>query len=271
MIKINQQIIEGFTFPGGEVQVNLNNITLNEATQVDAFLDTSHAIMKLLMAVDAIRRVKADTKIHLHIPYFPYARQDRVCNTGEALAIRVMTDLINGLQVEKVTLYDPHSDVTGALLNNVEIKTQDSLVTDDLKAFIVEKNIDIISPDAGAEKKALKLVQGFPPEAHINLICGSKQRDTQTGKILATSINGEVKGKNVMIVDDICDGGRTFIELSKVLKAEGAKKVYLYVTHGIFSKGTEVLEGHFDKVFCYFAFPSVKAHKPQFLETLNPN
>lgn len=238
-------------------------------TYVEAFLDTSDEIMKLMMTVDAIRRVKPDTQINLHIPYFPYARQDRVCNKGEALAVKVMAEIINSLKVAQVTLYDAHSDVAGALLKNVTIREQHDLVCNTMREFITNNKVGIVAPDAGAEKKALKLVQAL--ELETPLVHGSKKRDTKTGQILATKVYGEVAGRALLIVDDICDGGRTFIELAKVLKAQGATQVYLYVTHGIFSKGTEVLSEHIDQAFCYFAFPNVKPHSPQFLQILNPS
>jgi len=71
---------------------------------------------------------------------------------------------------------------------------------------------------------------------------------------LSTRFNGNAKGKNLVIVDDICDGGRTFIELARVLKEKGANKVALYVTHGIFSQGLDVLKEHIDHVYCVHAF-----------------
>ena len=79
----------------------------------------------------------------------------------------------------------------------------------------------------------------------------SKIRDTKTGYITETKLQGEVRGRDVLIFDDICDGGRTFIELAKSLKAKGAKKISLYITHGIFSKGKDVLYNHIDEIICF--------------------
>lgn len=77
----------------------------------------------------------------------------------------------------------------------------------------------------------------------------NKARNVQTGEITGTEVYGDVKDKVVLIIDDICDGGRTFIELGKVLKERGASKVILYVTHGIFSQGKQVFEGIIDEVY----------------------
>lgn len=258
MITINKQEVETFTFPGGEVHVSLNDLEIGDRIVVWAFLDNAEEVMKLLMTFDALRRIQPRSRIELHLPYFPYARQDRVCNPGEALSAKVIANLINGLKADTVTLYDPHSDVIGALIENVNIIAQEELLQE-LIPFAVEQGVALVAPDAGAEKKTMKFAQTLPEGAEI--IFGSKIRETKTGKITKTTIKGDVAGRKVLIIDDICDGGRTFIELAKVLRTEGAKKIYLYVTHGIFSKGIDPLAPHFDEIFCYFAFPHVESHE----------
>ena len=91
-----------------------------------------------------------------------------------------------------------------------------------------------VIPDAGANKKTAKIASYF---GHSSFIRADKLRNLSTGDILETVVYGDVVG-NITIVDDLCDGGKTFIELAKVLKQKGAEKINLYVTHGIFSKGT---------------------------------
>lgn len=78
---------------------------------------------------------------------------------------------------------------------------------------------------------------------------GTKNRDVRDGKILSTDFIGNVVDKHCVIVDDIIDGGYTFIELAKILKNKGAKTVYLVVSHGIFSKGIDELKIHIDGVY----------------------
>jgi len=258
MITINNTEVTTFTFPGGEVNVNLDGIQIGEYTVIWAMLDNSEEIMKLLMIFDALRQINPTIKVELHLPYLPYARQDRVCNPGEALSVKVMANLINNLNAETVTLYDPHSNVAGALISNVKIIPQEALLQE-LIPFIIEKEAVIIAPDAGAEKKTLNFAKTLPEGTQV--LFGSKVRDLKTGKIRETTVRGDAMGKKVLIIDDICDGGRTFIELAKVLKAQGAAEVYLYVTHGIFSKGLDPLAPHFDQIFCYFAFPQVEQNE----------
>src|SRR5882672_10205300 len=113
-IYIDDELIESFIFPGGECHVRYHGD--HDHCSVKAYLNDSNDIMKLLLLIDAIKRNNEDVKIFLTIPYFPYARQDRSCNYGEPLSVKVMANLINSLECYNVTIYDPHSDVTAALL-----------------------------------------------------------------------------------------------------------------------------------------------------------
>lgn len=251
-ILINNTPIKAFNFPAGESHVSLS-VNLAESTRIKASLNSGDRIMELLLTVDAIRRLQPNTKIDLTIPYFPYARQDRVCNRGEALSVKVMADLINNLKCDRVTIVDPHSEVTPALLNNCQVVTQvDILSQSELVSRIKEENWALIAPDAGAEKKIHEVAKSIANEDFTpDVFFAGKVRDTRTGKITATTFQGDVPERKVLIIDDICDGGRTFIELAKVLQNQGVQEIYLYVTHGIFSKGLDILKPYFQQIYCY--------------------
>lgn len=223
---------ETFVFSGGEVHVRVNK----KSSKIVADIKDSEDIMRLLMLAEALKPIDYLT---IEIPYFPYARQDRICNDGEAFSLKVMSNLINSIKADKVIIYDPHSDVTPALINNVEIVHQHEIIPPSIL-----KGKTIVCPDAGAEKKILKLKRPY--------IMATKVRDVSTGDIIATKVYSDsLTDHTCIIIDDICDGGRTFIELAKVLKAKGAKSVELYVTHGIFSKGLNVFTGLIDKIYHY--------------------
>lgn len=213
--------------------------------------------MDLLLAVDAIRRIVPKTTIDLIIPYFPYGRQDRVCNRGEALSVKVMADLINSLHCNRVTIFDPHSDVTSNLLKNCQVISHAEIVErSGLLELIKSKGLMLLSPDAGAEKRvslvAQKLARVGRGMNTVKILSAKKQRAPYTGKIAAVSVyDGKATGEDIIILDDICDGGRTFIELAKSLQKMGAKDIYLYVTHGIFSQGLEVLKKYFKHIYCF--------------------
>lgn len=236
-IKILNGEFETFKFSGGEIHVRV--LKTPGPANILATINNSDDIMTLLLLCDALKRM-GKTIETIIIPYFPYARQDRVCNRGEALSVKIMADLINSIGAGQVVIHDPHSDVTPALINNYFVTKLDDLCPPE----ILEGKM-IICPDAGAEKKIRLLKRPY-------ILC-TKDRDTATGEIKRTIVHhhGSLDGQNCIIVDDICDGGRTFIEIAKVLKSKNAGTIDLYVTHGIFSKGMEVFKGLIDKVYYY--------------------
>lgn len=249
-IRINGHEPKTFKFPGGECHVQLDVIRSNplEVLHIHAELNSSDDIMTLLLAVDAIRRLRKRAKIILHIKYLPYARQDRVCNFGEPLSIKVMADLINSMKLNKVCILDPHSDVTPALINNCQVTTlaEGFCETKALSSIALTDDLVLVSPDAGAEKKVRELANAIRKP----MICASKRRDVETGAITHTEVSGDILNLPMLIADDICDGGRTFIQLSKKLKEKGARCVFLYVSHGIFSNGLDCLRPHFEHIYC---------------------
>lgn len=266
---VNKIAIKAFNFSGGESQVSLAGIEISDRVAVSAFLKNSDQIMRLLLTVDAIRRINKSVKIDLSIPYFPYARQDRVCNVGEALSVEVMAQLINNLFCESVTIEDPHSNVTSGLIKNVRILSQADIISHSrtIVLLVKEKNLLLLAPDKGAAPKteavaAALTAQNIPVQA----LFATKVRDVTDGKITDTIIPEGITGKNILIPDDICDGGGTFIELAKKLKAAGAGNLYLYITHGIFSKGLEPLQQGFKHVYCRNSF--ITNENPNFLTIL---
>ncbi len=249
---------ESFTFSGGEEHVKAR-IPVHASVEVVAELWSSKDLVQLLLVCDSLDR--QGRAYELKIPYFPYARQDRICDYGEAFSLRVITDIVKRLQYYSLVIEDPHSDVTAALLEDEDtrltVRPQHNLIPPKLI-----KGKLLVCPDAGAEKKVLKLAQ----KHKTDYILATKVRDVTTGEITSTEVyatRNTVEGKDCIIVDDICDGGRTFIELAKVLKAKGAKTVTLYVTHGIFSKGFLALQPHIDQVY-WRNNPPLLGEKEQF-------
>lgn len=235
------------TFPGGEscIRVDLSGV-YEEYVTIVADFESNTDLIDLALLADAIRRTEPGMPIKLFMAYVPYARQDRVCNPGEGLSIKVVADFINNLNFVQVAIVDPHSDVTPALFNNVVVFEQ-ATYAPSIAAIVSVDNTILVSPDAGAAKK----VQKFAKEGgYSGLIQAEKVRDLATGRILETRVPDVLLGSaDLLIVDDICDGGRTFTELAKKLRPLTTGKIMLYVTHGIFSAGTKVFDGLIDVVY----------------------
>jgi len=238
-------------FPAGETFLRLEDPLAhvhNQAASVEAHVslefEGNDDLFNLALLVDALRRQYSKTAIHLIMLYLPYARQDRVCSPGESLSVKVVADFINSLKLDCVYCWNIHSDVGAAVLDNLQ--QRESHYCFNLSRFDKQNTI-LVSPDAGANKKVLSLAKlgGFP-----NVVRADKTRDVMTGKITGTAVYSEhVGNKDFLILDDICDGGRTFTELARELHKLTTGKVMLYVTHGIFSSGVETLDSLFDKMY----------------------
>lgn len=248
-------------FKGGEVNVKLsaeqiNEVESSEELTVIGHLTDSNQVMAFFLTIDAIRRVDPEIRICASIPYMPYARQDRVCNPGEALSVALFAKLLNAMDLKNVYITDPHSDVTAAVINNSVIVSQDEVIAR-MRTEGLTINLDtwLVAPDAGALKKTHTLVVSkYLKGAVAGYITASKHRDIVTNEITETFVYGEVAGKDLIVVDDICDGGRTFIELGKVLREKGCRSLQLVVTHGIFSYGVEKLLEYFDSIYTTDSF-----------------
>lgn len=245
---------DSFTFSGGEPHIKiLDDLSTTKEVSITHRIKSFNDIGLLLIAVNALRNMKVD-KINLLLPYFPAARQDRLMVKGEALSVKVYTELINNLNLNSVTIFDPHSEVTSALLNNCIVIENYKFIENIIKTL--NKNTLLISPDGGALKKIYKVASYLK---NYEVIECSKSRDVKTGKLSGFKVYiDDLEGKDCLIVDDICDGGGTFLGLAKELKAKNAGKLYLAVSHGIFSKGLDELSKEFEIVFTTNSFKDIE-------------
>lgn len=251
--------VKVWNFPAGEVGVNIQpspdmdwHVPLqpgNKVFRLRATLRTPVEIMQMLMTVDAMRRRWPSCDIDVYLPFIPYARQDRVCNEGDSLSAAVMASLINSCKFRNVTTLDPHSDVIVSLIDNVRVITQDRIISAYVRLFDGRFDM-VIAPDAGAAKKAKRVAEVLGLEVAV----AHKSRNMSTGEITEYEFSADVKGKSVLVVDDLIDGGYTFIKLAEKLSELGVKKKVLYATHGIFTKGTTVLEEMYDQVYVTNSF-----------------
>ena len=229
-----------------------NNQGITIKSRLNSFKD-----LELIVCANQCLKEIGVKKVRLYIPYCIGGRSDRKFEEGGINYIKtVIAPIINSQNFEKVTVLDPHSDVLEACINNFESRDNHDLVLRALKDIDnkdgAKDRMVLVSPDAGALKKMFKIQQRFGIK---EMLIGSKERDLK-GNITHTSVSGfdvSMREKTFVIVDDICDGGRTFIEISKVIKEHyhryGGAKVVLIVTHGIFSKGFDTVLEHIDEVY----------------------
>lgn len=214
-------------YPDGQIYVKIDPpcfeddmLTFRIASYEDLFI--------LISLVDAIRSYYGqDKKLNLYIPCLFGQQSDRRFNLTESFDLKSICDIINGLNFSRVFIFDPHSDVCMGLINNsMKVSPDDNIekVINLFESHVLD-NVCFVSSDAGAYKKCFALAEKFNRE----LIPANKHRD-RDGNIIQ-KVDGDVKGKHLLIVDDICIGGASFKGLAKNLIGLGAASVSLYVSH----------------------------------------
>ena len=195
--------------------------------------------------------------VELHVSYLLAARMDRVMLDGEPFSLKVIAAMINQGQFRKVLIFDPHSEVSTALVDRSYGVTNHLFVKDALSDYTSSQTGEapcLVSPDAGALKKIHKLAQFLGIE---NVVECMKERDVRTGALTNfKAMTDGLHGQTCFIIDDICDGGGTFAGTAKMLKEKGAAKVILIVSHGIFSRGP-VIE-HVDGIYTTDSYKKVE-------------
>lgn len=232
MILVNGYEVKQGTFPDGSLST-FAPIKKDEAV-VGPFGKVSF-IWKYendaeLFTLICLRRHYEPYGATLKMLYCPHARMDRVKNDTDVFTLKYFCEVINSLNFSKVTILDPHSNVAPALLNNVEIETTYPYIKTAIQKFSDEKgkdNVALYFPDAGAMKRYTE-INFYLPYAY-----GNKCRNWDTGVLESQEGQnmGNVVGKDVLIIDDICCHGGTFLMAADVLLKAGAKSVSLYITH----------------------------------------
>lgn len=235
---------EKIIYPDGQISVKFHS-TIGD---IDRFviherINSYEDLFYVKSICDALRNIFPKIDISLKIPCLFGQRSDRRFSGIQSFDLKIICDFINSCNFSNIEILDPHSDVAIALLSNCHKSVIDYIIPSILN-LITEKDIVFVSPDAGAYKKVFEIGKSCNKE----IVAAVKYRDS-TGKIDLRFI-GNVKDRECIIIDDICDGGATFVALGYALKQQGASKVYLYVTHGYFSKGYMALSQHIDHIFC---------------------
>lgn len=228
-----------FIFPDGQPHFKLETYEREfESVTIEAAIKNPTDLFTVLLAGDVLRTHGYEL-VNLDIRYLLGARMDRAISSREPFTLEMVARLINGAGFTHVRILDVHSNTAIRLIRNswnILPWSHVTMVRDTIGEHVV------ICPDSGA----INRVQDLAPNGNMITYC-SKKRDPKTGALSGFHVPDEVKGYHTLIIDDICDGGGTFVGLAKELRAKGAKSVNLFVTHGIFSKGLP-LEG-VDKIF----------------------
>lgn len=240
-------------YPGGESQVRLRPElipVLEFNVTVTARVRSANDLIELALFIDAIDGV-ALSNLKLILPYLPYARADRRFLPGDCLGIAVMAQIISGvLAPAKIESLDVHSLESHAEIVGLRDVSPEPLIRQAITHW--GASTMLLFPDEGAKIRYGSMF----PEWERFTYHATKQRDPVTGKLSGFRVPAELKGHpeaKVLIIDDICDGGGTFLGIADELGLP-AERLALYVSHGIFSKGFHELNKRFGKIYTTNSF-----------------
>jgi len=255
--EIINSALSPFNFPAGEAHTKREEQRDLEPTEIAIIQPSADSIhddlFQLAMWNDYLRLENQDlhstpekqSRRVLILPYMPGARADR----GQPFGLLVYADFIRGLELDQIILFDPHSGMTGdqlhAAADELTIVHSDELFDQKHMRAVLNGYDGIIAPDKGAVKRATAMAD----LAKLSVFTATKNRDEATGKLSNFSIEGLDPNGTYLIVDDICDGGGTFLGLAEATGLAYGR-LDLYVSHGVFSKDAlNTLSNHFTNVF----------------------
>jgi len=259
-------------FPSGELHFRILDcyIKNNKKILITTRLVTSDDIVTLMLVVDTLRRTYSGVDLYLFVSFLSFARQDRSNFIGESFSLSTIANLINSMNFRKIEIFEPHSEISLALINY----SRGLSITNTRMYQIIKpsKNVAIVCPDVGAIKRINNMVETINDRSFIstykftneNLLIFNKKRDLSNGNILGHELLSTLSKnlKEFYIVDDICDGGATFISIAKLIKEKVKDaKIYLMVSHGIFSKGIDhMIQNGIDHIYTTNSFKEQEAH-----------
>ncbi|VEU70095.1 ribose-phosphate pyrophosphokinase [Mycoplasmopsis glycophila] len=196
-------------------------------------------IMELLLFLDSLKRASAKS-ITVCLSYYGYARQDRKASGRQPIGAKLVADLLQVAGATKVVCVDLHNPSIQGFFN---------IPVDDLKGQYplakalkkMKEKFTVVSPDHGGTVRARKLAELI---ADTVKICIIDKRRIGVNQTEVMGLIGDIEGQNAVIVDDIIDTGGTILKAVDTLKNNGAKKVIVAATHGIFTKGFEIFENN---------------------------
>jgi len=222
-------------FPDGESKITFGRIPKNSIVLVvqSTYPPVDTNLLQALSIISQVRKVSS--KIYAIIPYMGYARQDRQFLSGEVVTMSIIARMIQAAGAKKVVAVDIHSKTA---LNHFKIPKENVSAIPELAKYFKKmklKNALVVSPDMGGSLRAKK----FASLLNIDFIALKKSRNRNTGKILIQSSKVNVRGKDLILVDDIISTGGSIIKAAQFLKRQKCKRLFVACTHGLFVEDAE--------------------------------
>jgi len=222
-------------FPDGESKITFGRIPKNSIVLVvqSTYPPVDTNLLQALSIISQARKVSS--KIYAIIPYMGYARQDRQFLSGEVVTMSIIARMIQAAGAKKIIAVDIHSKTA---LNHFKIPKENVSAIPELAKYFKKmklKNALVVSPDMGGSLRANQ----FASLLNIGFITLKKSRNRNTGKILIQSSIVNVRGKDLILVDDIISTGGSIIKAAQFLKRQKCKRIFVACTHGLFVEDAE--------------------------------
>ncbi len=220
-------------FPDGELAVCiLEEVSGRDVVVLQTLGHELHeSLFELLLIVDALKR-EGPKKIKVVIPYMGYARQDHKTKKGQPIGAKLVADLLVASGVNEVVTLDLHSPQIEGFFNVPLLNLSSrEVLSFKLREVKTDKMI-VVGPDSGS----IHLVRGLASDLKLDFAVVNKHRVTPQ-KVSIVKIIGDVKGKDVLLADDMCSTGETLVSAAKAIQEKGANRVIAAVTHGLFVEG----------------------------------
>ena len=222
-------------FPDGESKITFGRIPKNSVILVvqSTYPPVDTNLLQALSIISQARKVSS--KIYAIIPYMGYARQDRQFLSGEVVTMSIVARMLRSAGAKKIVVVDIHSKIA---LNHFKIPKENISVIPELaKYFKRMKLIDalVVSPDMGGALRAKR----FASLINTDFIALKKSRNRKTGKVVIQSSKVDVRGKDLILVDDIISTGGSIVKAAQFLKKQKCKRVFVACTHGLFVEDAE--------------------------------
>ena len=217
-------------FPDGESKITFGRIPKNSIVLVvqSTYPPVDTNLLQALSIISQARKVSS--KIYAIIPYMGYARQDRQFLSGEVVTMSIVAKMLEVAGAKKVVVVDIHSKTA---LNHFKISKESVSAIPELAKYFKKlklKNALVVSPDVGGALRAKK----FASLLNTDFITLKKSRDRNTGKVQIHSSKVDVRGKDLIVVDDIISTGGSVVRATQFLKRQKCKRVFVACTHGLF-------------------------------------
>lgn len=225
-------------FPDGEIQITLGEINHKEEVQVVCRITNADELFILMQACDVLRR--HGVLFYISIYYLMSMRMDRVMDFNRPFSLSIILNVLANLGANLIEIFSPHSNECFYRHRNtmfLELQVSEDIKYPDLSDY------QILLPDAGAKERYSYL--SYP-------ITCSKVRDLATGKIIEIKVDNpeDITDNPIVILDDLCDGGRTFIEIAKAVRAiKPNVELSIFVKHMVNPRGIENLSKNFSHVW----------------------